>query len=202
MTREQARSLLGISDNATEKEITRAYRQLMATVHPDVCRGPEANRLAQQASEAREALCAADSSAPQAQQKEKEIDDEELAAYIDFILYENSEPLTKTQIAIALGSRLIVLGRSPDQANAAYSRVLNSNFLATAGAIWGWKMRGDRVWRTQAAQPASESGDNREQVDDQELAKIVSFILHYKNTTMPKEYLVLGVEEELRARPG
>ena len=58
MTEEHARSLLGVEPNATGSEIANAYRRLMQTVHPDVCKGPEAERLAQQATDAREMLAA------------------------------------------------------------------------------------------------------------------------------------------------
>ncbi len=56
MTEEHARSLLGVEPNATGNEIADAYRRLMQTVHPDVCKGPEAERLAQQATDARKML--------------------------------------------------------------------------------------------------------------------------------------------------
>ena len=56
MTHEHARGVLGVTEDATESEITRAYRRLMTTVHPDVCKGPEADRLARQATEARKVL--------------------------------------------------------------------------------------------------------------------------------------------------
>ena len=53
MNQEHARSLLGADQNATDTEITAAYRRLMQTVHPDVCKGPEAVRLTHQAISAR-----------------------------------------------------------------------------------------------------------------------------------------------------
>ena len=56
MTPEHARSLLGVGETATDAEIATAYRRLMQTVHPDVCTGPEAERLARNATEARETL--------------------------------------------------------------------------------------------------------------------------------------------------
>ena len=56
MDQEHALLLLGVKENATDAEITAAYRRLMQTVHPDVCKGPEAARLTQEAINAREIL--------------------------------------------------------------------------------------------------------------------------------------------------
>ena len=56
MTEEHAHSLLGLNEGATNTEITAAYRRLMQTVHPDVCNGPEADRLAREATDARDIL--------------------------------------------------------------------------------------------------------------------------------------------------
>ena len=40
MTEEHARRILGLNEGATDTEIAAAYRRLMQTVHPDVCKGP------------------------------------------------------------------------------------------------------------------------------------------------------------------
>ena len=56
MTEDHARGLLGLKEGATEPEVATAYRRLMQTVHPDVCKGPEAARLAHDATEARNAV--------------------------------------------------------------------------------------------------------------------------------------------------
>ena len=56
MTEDHARSILGVSDHATDAEISSAYRRLMQTVHPDVCKGPEAERLTRDAAQARAVL--------------------------------------------------------------------------------------------------------------------------------------------------
>ena len=58
MTEDHARSLLGVNQDASDSEIANAYRRLMQTVHPDVCKGPEAERLAREATDAKQILAA------------------------------------------------------------------------------------------------------------------------------------------------
>ena len=57
MTAEAARILLGVDDDSTDVEIAAAHQRVIETVHPDVCEGPEAARLARQATNARNFLC-------------------------------------------------------------------------------------------------------------------------------------------------
>ena len=56
MTRDEALVVLGVSPDVRPHEVDAAYRRLMRTVHPDVCRGPEAGRLSRQAGVARQVL--------------------------------------------------------------------------------------------------------------------------------------------------
>ena len=56
MTPEHARSLLGVSETATNAEIATAYRRLIADRAPGHLHGPEAERPAHEASEARTTL--------------------------------------------------------------------------------------------------------------------------------------------------
>ena len=56
MTRDEALIVLGVSSQAGSADVDSAYRRLMRTVHPDVCSGPEAPRLARQAADARGVL--------------------------------------------------------------------------------------------------------------------------------------------------
>ena len=56
MTRDEASVVLGVTPQAEPAEVDSAYRRLMRTVHPDVCRGPEAGRLTRQAAVARGVL--------------------------------------------------------------------------------------------------------------------------------------------------
>ena len=60
MTRDEALLVLGVSSEAGSEEVDAAYRRLMRTVHPDVCRGPEAGRLSRQAGVARQLLNSGD----------------------------------------------------------------------------------------------------------------------------------------------
>ena len=60
MTRDEALVVFGVSSEAGSEEVDAAYRRLMRTVHPDVCRGPEAGRLSRQAGVARQLLSSAD----------------------------------------------------------------------------------------------------------------------------------------------
>ena len=56
MTRDEASVVLGVTPQAEPAEVDSAYRRLMRTVHPDICSGPEAGRLARQAAVARGVL--------------------------------------------------------------------------------------------------------------------------------------------------
>ena len=56
MTRDEALVVLGVEPQAEAAEVDSAYRRLMRTVHPDICSGPEAGRLARQAAVARGVL--------------------------------------------------------------------------------------------------------------------------------------------------
>ena len=59
MPRDEALVVLGVSSEVGADEVDAAYRRLMRTVHPDVCRGPEAGRLSRQAGVARQLLSSA-----------------------------------------------------------------------------------------------------------------------------------------------
>ena len=151
MTREQARTLLGVSDNATQQEIARAYRHLMATVHPDVCRGPEAERLARQASEARQALLAPEISAPHVQENREDVDDQQLMEIVVVTLCDRGGILTKTGIRQAVLLELMAAGFGADRSRTSSARVSDREFLE-AGAVAGlWEIRGEEVWLAVAA---------------------------------------------------
>ena len=56
MTRSVARLILGLAPGHTMQDVTAAFKRLASTVHPDVCHGPEADRLTKLALHARNAV--------------------------------------------------------------------------------------------------------------------------------------------------
>ena len=58
MSRSVARLILGLKPGHTRADADSALKRLASTVHPDVCRGPEAKRLTQIALDARRAVLA------------------------------------------------------------------------------------------------------------------------------------------------
>jgi hypothetical protein len=56
MIRPDFYKILGVSSNATQKEIEAAYRTLVRTCHPDVCRSPQAEEQMKDINEAYEVL--------------------------------------------------------------------------------------------------------------------------------------------------
>ena len=56
MPRAVARLILDLEPGHTKADIDTAFKRLASTVHPDVCRGPEAKRLTQLALNARSTL--------------------------------------------------------------------------------------------------------------------------------------------------
>ena len=59
MSRAVARQILGLKPWHTRGAADSALKRLVSTVHPDVCRGPDAKRLTQLALDARSALLSA-----------------------------------------------------------------------------------------------------------------------------------------------
>ena len=59
MSRVVARLILGLKPWHTRAAADSALKRLVSTVHPDVCRGPDAKRLTQLALDARSALLSA-----------------------------------------------------------------------------------------------------------------------------------------------
>ena len=56
MPRSVARLILGLAPRHTMQDVTTAFKRLASTVHPDVCHGPEADRLIKLALNARNAI--------------------------------------------------------------------------------------------------------------------------------------------------
>lgn len=98
MNLEQAQCLLGVAQDGTCKDIVSAHRRLITTVHPDKCSGPEAKRLARQATVARDVLLAAAEPAEQPAPGAVQVDDDALFVYVRSV---RSSPPSSSQTRLS-----------------------------------------------------------------------------------------------------
>ncbi len=147
MTREQAQCLLGVSPDATLKDVVRAHRRLVSTVHPDKCSGPEANRLARQATAAREVLLAPAQGPPHSSSPPafEALADDVLLQYVRLIVDRMGGPVDGVVLFRIFCSELRARGLSDDAASVGSVRVLDDDFLAAGAARGYWDLHGDGV---------------------------------------------------------
>ena len=154
MTAEAARILLGVDDDATEVESAAAHRRLIDTVHPDVCRGPEAARLARQGTNARNFLCIG--RALESTADDTRADDPVLQAMV-------VRALAKTDghaaVATVVSEVFTALRRTRAPERDAWTRRLGeTSFWSEGGNLRLWRIHWDRISPTTAedrrAEPA------------------------------------------------
>ena len=150
MTPEHARSLLGVSDTATDAEIATAYRRLMQTVHPDICTGPEAERLAREATDARTILSRKEEPRPERGPRTRadwsryqDHDERQLQEIVLRVL----DHYGGTATATALTMQILRETRGiPNQQRRAWKRRMTDvKFWIDGQALGLWTIRGDRI---------------------------------------------------------
>lgn len=174
MNREQAQCLLGLAADPSRKEVVSAHRRLISTVHPDKCSGPEAGRLARQATAARDVLLAPVKpplpprrQAPSASSSPlrcEQLSDDVLLRWLRVILQQLARPLDLAELLRTLRRDLRARGVPADDVRVCLARVLDADFL-TAGVARGfWELHGDGVrpvgW-TGSSAPAAVAGSQR-----------------------------------------
>ena len=158
MTREHARSLLGVSDTATDAEIATAYRRLMQTVHPDVCKGPEAERLARNATEARATLSGKEEPRPGRGPRTRadwsryqDHDERQLQEIVLRVLDQSGGTATATALTMQI---LRETRDIPNHQRRAWNRRMTDIRFWNAGQALGlWKIDGNRISRRTDAEP-------------------------------------------------
>ena len=141
MTAEAARILLGVDDDATDIEIAAAHRRLMETVHPDVCKGPEAARLARQATNARNFLCIG--TALGSTGHEAGTDDPVLQAMVVRAL---ARTTGDTTIAKLVEEVFTAMGHAPSLERDAWTRRLEETSFWSEGAkLRLWRIKANRI---------------------------------------------------------
>ena len=159
MTEEHARSLLGVDSNATGSEIANAYRRLMQTVHPDVCKGPEAERLAQQATDARKML-ASTTTAHQDNDQEPVDKDWTLQEVVLHILDRTGDG---TRIRILVANTIVMIKQLPRPETDAWTARLSESSFWLNGEVQGlWTIQGGRISRTSVKDGSDNSGQRNE----------------------------------------
>ena len=147
MNREQAQCLLGVAGDASRQEIVSAHRRLVSTVHPDKCDGPEAGRLARQATEAREVLLApvrTPSRAVSSSETGGSVDDV-LLRHVRVVVDGTGAPLAGVDLYRRFRADLRACGVSAEEARVCSARVLDDDFLAAGAARGYWELDGDGV---------------------------------------------------------
>ena len=150
MNREQAQCLLGVAADATRKDVVSAHRRLISTVHPDKCSGPEAGRLARQATAARAVLLVpAEQSSrpprPASPARSERVLDEVLLRYLRVIVDQVGGPVDGVELFRMFRSDLKARGVSSDDVRFCSARVLDDDFLAAGVARGFWELHGDGV---------------------------------------------------------
>jgi len=147
MNIEQAQCLLGVAQAAPRQEIVSAHRRLVSTVHPDRCDGPEAARLARQATEARDVLLApVRPAAPALSPAENPaLVDDVLLRHVRFIVDGLGAPVDALALFRTLRADLRGAGVSADDARLCCARVFDDDFLALGAARGYWDVDPDGV---------------------------------------------------------
>ena len=157
MTHEEARIVLGVPPNASKTEITEAYKRLMRTVHPDICKGPEADRLAKQATHARDVLSephwaqnhrgarAADGTASEPQQRRGDATDDELARLVIMILQQRGAHVRADEIIDSVVELIQILNLTPEERSRASDRIATNDFWANGIDTGLWEIYGNEV---------------------------------------------------------
>ena len=141
MTAEAARILLGVDDDATDVEIAAAHRRLIETVHPDICKGPEAARLARQATNARNFLYIG--RALGSTGDETGADDPVLQAMVVRALAKTDGDTT---VAKLVAEVFTAMSRAPAPERDAWIRRLGeTSFWSEGGKLRLWRIHGDRI---------------------------------------------------------
>ena len=154
MTEEHARSLLGLNEGATNTEIAAAYRRLMQTVHPDVCNGPEADRLAREATDARDIL-ETRTRAPRTD-AEPVRNERALQKMVVFILARTER---STTIKILATEVLTAIRHLPvAQCNAWSQRLTEPAFWQDSETQGWWTIHGDEISPARRRRPEDENG--------------------------------------------
>ena len=151
MTQDEARTILGIERGATQAETDAAYKRLMQTVRPDVCQGPETERLARLGTEARSTL-----SGPPARAAEDEsdsttstslINDEEIYDVVADILNEHDEDgLRITKVVSAARERLWARDTTVSRRKALEDRLMEPAFWRAGEARGLWTIGTEGAW--------------------------------------------------------
>ena len=136
MNREQAQCLLGVSSDAGRKEVVSAHRRLIATVHPDKCSGPEAGRLARQATAARDVLLASAETRPRPAPPAENpvVVDDVLLRHVRSLVDGIGGPVDGVDLFRMFRSDLRACGISAEEARVCSARVLDDDFLAAGVA--------------------------------------------------------------------
>ena len=159
MTRDEALVVLGVEPQAEAAEVDSAYRRLMRTVHPDICSGPEAGRLARQAAVARGVLReqsqASLSPIGSAQHRSRPqsvwpmsgyppgvVDDDHLARIVVAVVEVVGGCLSRDEVVGAVVGAVEWGGVAPAVRRAAVERLRHRDFWGFGQRSGLWKLRG------------------------------------------------------------
>ena len=147
MNTEQAQCLLGVVRDAPRKEIVSAHRRLVSTVHPDKCDGPEAGRLARQATEARDVLLAVPESPRQSLPSVETgtFVDADLLRHVRSFVDRIGGPVACVDLYRMLRGDLRACGLPAREARVCSACVLDDDFLAAGVARGFWELHLDGV---------------------------------------------------------
>ena len=163
MNREQAQCLLGVAADANRKDVVSAHRRLISTVHPDKCSGPEAGRLAREATAARDVLLVPAETPPWPRRKpsagarrktrpaspsparsQQEVDDVLLHSLRNLVK-QAGRPLDLADLLRMFRRHLQDIGVSANDVRLCSARVLDEDFLAAGVARGFWELHEDGV---------------------------------------------------------
>ena len=147
MNIEQAQCLLGVAPAAPRQEIVSAHRRLVSTVHPDRCDGPEAARLARQATEARDVLLAPvrPPVPPLSPSEDPALVDDILLRHVRVIVDGAGAPVDALALFRMFRADLRGSGVSAEEARLCCARVFDDDFLALGVARGYWELDSDGV---------------------------------------------------------
>ena len=193
MTREHARSLLGMSDTATDAEIANAYRRLMQTVHPDICTGPEAERLARDATDARAILSRKEEPRPGRGPRTRadwsryqDHDEQQLQEIVLRVLDQSGGTATATTLTMQILRE--TRGIPHHQRRAWNRRMTDIRFWNDGQALGLWKIDGNRISRRTDAEPTRQQREPENWTDQWEAETRRAARKHHESdhTTAPE----------------